>query len=85
MTSQRPCWRSQTKEQQPYWRSEIFFWELNSIFMKIIPFVVVCKYGCWSHEQQHSIGGRKEVEDKVLSRTRELPATARPVTGARLV
>ena len=25
-----------------------FFWELNSIFMKILPFVFVCKYSCWS-------------------------------------
>ena len=44
MTSRRPCWRS-----------EIFFWELNSIFMKIIPFVLVCKCGYWSRERKHCI------------------------------
>ena len=33
---------------------KIFFWELNSILMKILPFVLVCKYGCWSHERKHS-------------------------------
>ena len=26
------------------WRSEIFFWGLNSIFMQIPPFVSLCKY-----------------------------------------
>ena len=41
---------------RPCLRSEIFFWELNSIFMKIIPFVLVCKYGCWSHKWKHSLG-----------------------------
>ena len=44
MTSRRPCWRS-----------EIFFWGLNSIFMQITPFVSLCKYGFWLHERTHSI------------------------------
>ena len=35
--------------------SEIFFRGLNSIFMQIPPFVSLCKYGIWSHEQTHSI------------------------------
>ena len=50
MTSRPPCWMSETKKQRPCWRSEIFFWELNSIFMQILPFVLVWKYCCWSHE-----------------------------------
>ena len=46
LTRRRPCWRSERKKQLPScWRSEIFFWELNSIFMTILPFVLVCKYG----------------------------------------
>ena len=44
----------ETKKQRACWKSEIFFWELNSILMKILPFVLICN-GCWSHEQKHSI------------------------------
>ena len=55
MTSRRPFWRSETKKQRPCWRSEISFWELNSIFMQILPFVLVCKYCCWSYERKHCI------------------------------
>ena len=44
-----------TKKRRPCWRSEIIFWGLNSIFMQIHPFVSLCKYGFWSHEQTHSI------------------------------
>ena len=40
-----------TKKRPPCWRSKIFFWELNSIFMQIPPFVSLCKYGFWSHER----------------------------------
>ena len=29
-------------------------WGLNSIFMQIPPFLSLCKYGFWSHEQTHS-------------------------------
>ena len=43
------------KSRRPSWRSEIFFWGLNSIFMQILPFVSLCKYGSWSHERTHSI------------------------------
>ena len=44
----------QTKKRQPSWKSEIFFWGINSIFMQITPFVSLCKYGSWSHERTHS-------------------------------
>lgn len=44
----------ETKKQRACWKSEIFFWELNCIFMKILPFVLICN-GCWSHEQKHCI------------------------------
>ena len=43
MTSRQPCWKTETKKQRPCWRSEIFFWELNFIFIQILPFVLVCK------------------------------------------
>ena len=49
VTSRRPCWRS-----------EIFFWGLNSIFMQIPPFVWLCKYGFWSHERTHTISSNQE-------------------------
>ena len=39
----------------PCWKSEIFFRERDSIFMKILPFGLVCKDSCGSHEQTHSI------------------------------
>ena len=42
-------------KRRPCWRSEIFFWGLNSIFMQIPPFVSLCKYGFWSQERTHSI------------------------------
>ena len=45
-----------TKIRRPSWRSEVFFWGLNSIFMQFPPFVLLCKYGFWSHERTHSIG-----------------------------
>ena len=44
-----------TKKRWASWRSEIFFWELNSIFMQIPPFVSLCIYGLWSQERTHSI------------------------------
>ena len=40
---------------RPCWRSEIFFWWLNSIFMQIPPYVSLCKHGFWSHDRTHSI------------------------------
>ena len=43
-----------TTSQRPFW-SEIFSWGLNSIFMHIPPFAILCKYGFWSHEQTHFI------------------------------
>ena len=45
----------ETKKRRPCWRTEIFFWGLNSIFMQILPFASLCKYGFWSHERTHSI------------------------------
>ena len=47
----------QAKKRRPFWRSEIFFWGLNSIFVRLPPSVLLCKYGFWSHERTHSIGG----------------------------
>ena len=48
--------RGVNKETAAMLEGEIFYWELNSIFMQIQPFVSLCKYGFWSHERTHSIG-----------------------------
>ena len=62
MTSRRLCNVGGVNEKrQPCWRSEIFLWGLNSIFMQIPPFVSLCKYGfCINkgHKSQHTISMR---------------------------
>ena len=69
LASRRSCWSDRvcshdvtaamlekaTKKRRPSWRSEIFFWWLNSIFMQIPPYVSLCKHGFWSHDRTHSI------------------------------
>ena len=55
MTSRQPCWCSKTKEWRPWWCTKLILRELNSIFMQILSFVSVIKYGRWSRVWKRSI------------------------------
>ena len=55
MTSRRPCWCTKTKKWRPYWCTRLTHWELNSIFMQILSFVLLNQHDRWSREWKRSI------------------------------
>ena len=49
----RPSWFPKQKERRPSWCSQLILWELNSILMKMLSFVVVEKHAHYSTERFH--------------------------------